>query len=352
MIYRKKNFIAMKRDSKDLFSQDTEYVKQTGKVTLEDFARSFGTTVGDIPDDCREFIAKTDFDYKILAGEERDKVILDVLRKIETDQQVIGARERQSTWEQGWSENLQDFIDSGYNINKLVPKFIRPAQVIRLDRNYISPSNPNFELDYFSTFRLWLFLKYLKDPDSIYEFGCGSGFNLAVLAQLYPEKDLHGLDFVPSSRDIVNKLGEVHGWNMTGHIFDMTSPDENLEIAANSAIFTIGSIEQLASKFEAFLQFLLKHSPKLCIHVEPNIELYDENNLIDYLAIKFHRKRGYTENFLTRLRELEAQNEIEVLKVKRLFFGSLYMEGYSLLIWRPKRGGACSLSYGYPDEVA
>ncbi|GAI42232.1 unnamed protein product [marine sediment metagenome] len=67
----------------------------------------------------------------------------------------------------------------------------------------------------------------------------------------------------------------------------------------------------------------MKSSPVLCIHVEPTIELYDESNLVDYLAIKFHKKRGYAENYLTRLRKLEAQNEIEILKVKRLFFGSL-----------------------------
>jgi hypothetical protein len=157
-----------------------------------------------------------------------------------------------------------------------------------------------------------------------------------VLAQLYPEKKLHGLDFVPSSADLVNKIGEVYGWNMTGHLFDMLSPDEDFKIEDNSAIFTIGTVEQLANNFGPFLQFLLKRSPKLCIHVEPTIELYDESNLIDYLAIKFHRKRGYTENYLTRLRELEAENRIEILKVQRLFLGSLYMEGYSLIIWKPK----------------
>jgi len=313
-------------------------ITEIHEVTLEDFARSFGTTVEDIPDDCRELIAKTDFKCKILEGEERDKVILDVLKKIETDQQIIGAEERQTTWEKGWEENLQDFIKSGYDLNKLVPKFIRPNQAVRLDQNYIMPSNPNFELDYFSIFRLWLFRKYLEEFDSVYEFGCGTGFNLVALAQLYPEKKLHGLDFVPSSRDLVNKIGEVHGWNMTGYLFDMLSPDESFKIESNSAIFTIGAVEQLASNFEAFLQFLLKCSPGLCIHVEPTIELYDENKLVDYLAMKFHRKRGYTENYLTRLRELEAQNEIEILKVKRLFFGSLYMEGYSYMIWRPNRG--------------
>lgn len=305
---------------------------------MEDFARSFGTTVEDIPNDCRELIGKTDFRYKVLTGEERDQVLLDVLKKMESDQQVVGAEERQATWEKGWQENLQDFINSGYELNKLVPKFIRPNQAIRLDRNYIMPSNPNFELDYFSVFKLWLFRKYLKEFESIYEFGCGTGFNLIVLAQLYPEKELHGLDFVPSSRDLVSKIGEVYGWKMTGHLFNMLYPDEDFEMGNNSAIFTIDVIEQLAGRFEAFLQFLLKCSPELCIHVEPIIELYDENNLMDYLAMKFHRKRGYTENYLTRLRELKAQKKIEILKVKRLFFGSLYHEAYSYTIWKPKRG--------------
>lgn len=165
----------------------------------------------------------------------------------------------------------------------------------------------------------------------------GPAFNLVVIAQLYPKKKLHGLDFVPSSVNLVNKIGEVYGWKMTGHLFNMLTPDDNFEIMNNSAILTIGTVEQLASNFEVFLQFLLKRSPKLCIHVEPTIELYDENNVVDYLAIKFHRKRGYTQNFLTRLRELETQGTVEIVKVKRLFFGSIFMEGYSLIAWKPKR---------------
>jgi hypothetical protein len=101
-------------------------------------------------------------------------------------------------------------------------------------------------------------------------------------------------------------------------------------------VVTIGTIEQLAGDFEPFLQFLLRRSPALCIHVEPTVELYDEDNLVDYLAVKFHRKRGYTEGFLPRLQQLEDQGRIEIVKVKRLFFGSLLMEGYNLLIWRPR----------------
>ena len=309
---------------------------KTYDITVEDFARSFDTNVKDIPDECKELIAKTDFKYRIIEGEERDKVILDVLKKIETDEQKIGAPERQNIWEKGWSENLEEFIKSNGDLTKLIPKFIRPNQVIRFNQKYIIPSNPNFELDYFSVFRLWIFKKYLKKFDNIYEFGCGTGFNLVVLVQMYPEKNIYGLDFVSSSIDLVNKISEIYGWNISGHFFDMISPDEEFKIKNNSAVFTFGSVEQLASKFEGFLQYLLKNKPMLCIHMEPTVELYDENDLIDYLAAKFHKKRGYTQNFLPHLKELEDEGKIDILKVKRLFFGSKYMEGFSYMIWKPK----------------
>lgn len=307
------------------------------ELTLEDFAQAFGTTAGDIPADCRELIGKTDFGYRKLKDDERDKVILEVLKKIESDTQIIGAEERQGVWERGWAENLDGFVKSKYDLTHLVPRFIRPNQPVRLGGDYVMPRNPNFELDYFSVYRLWLFRKYLSQVGSIYEFGCGTGFNLVVLARLYPEKDLHGLDFVASSRDLVNKIAEIYGWRIKGHLFDMISPDGSLKLAPDSAIFTFGVIEQLAGKFEPFLQYILRNSPALCLNVEPTIELYDETRLVDFLAARFHRKRGYTQGYLTRLRELEAQNRIEILKVKRPFFGSLFMEGYSYVVWRPKK---------------
>jgi hypothetical protein len=306
------------------------------QVTVENFARSFGITVKDIPPDCKQWMAEKDFTYRLLEGEERDRVILNVLMTIEADTQIVGADSRREVWEKGWNENLQDFAKSGFDLGALVPRFIRPGAIVRYNGDYIEPVSPAFELDYYSVFRQWLFRTYLSNVQIIYEFGCGSGFNLAALAQLYPNKILHGLDFVSSSVEIVNQLAQTYGWNMTGHLFDMRSPEENLEIIDDSAVVTIGTIEQLAGGFEPFLQFLLRRSPSLCIHVEPTIELYDENNLVDYLAVKFHRKRGYTEGFLPRLRQLEGQGRIEIIKIKRLFFGSLLMEGYNVLIWRPR----------------
>ena len=45
-----------------------------------------------------------------------------------------------------------------------------------------------FELDYFRIYRLWLFEKYFKNYENIYEFGCGTGFNLLEGARLFKNK--------------------------------------------------------------------------------------------------------------------------------------------------------------------
>lgn len=328
----------MKKNSKDHskspYKVENEYT-MNHTVTIDDFARSVGTDFNDIPVICRNLVNSKNFKYRIIEGQERDKLIVDILKKIDSDQQIVGAKEREQVWENGWKENLNDFVSRGHDLSTLTPKFIRAGQPIRLCGKYIQSENPNFELDYYSIFRQWLFNKYMRRFNTIYEFGCGTGFNLVELAKLFPEKKYRGLDFVNSSKEIVDSVAKVYKWNLNGHVFNMIFPDKYFEIESGSLIFSIGAIEQLAGKFEAFLQFLLAKRPELCVHVEPIIELYDENVLFDYLAIMFHKKRGYTQGLLPRLEELETQGKIKIEKVKRLYFGSLFMEGYSYIVWRP-----------------
>ncbi len=304
-------------------------------VTLRDFAESFGTTEDDVRNKCQNLINGLDFSYSIIKGAEREALIVNILKKIETDRQVIGAPERQKIWHDGWAENLVEFIHSDYDLNKLVPKFIRPGQPVRFKKQYIKPSSEMFELSYYSVFRQWLFKTYFESIDQIFEFGCGTGFNLIALAQLYPQKRLAGLDFVKSSVDLVNTIADRCKFNLTGFLFDMLSPDRSFKFNKETAVLTIGSIEQLAGNFVPFLNYLLKQPVSVCVHVEPVIELYDDANLADYLAMKFQAKRGYTSNFLPYLKKLEEQKSIDILKVKRLYFGSLFMEGYNYIVWRP-----------------
>ena len=90
-------------------------------VTLEDFASSFGTSVNALPANCRELAISKDFSYAVIRDEDRDALILDILKRIDMDTQKIGAEERRSVWEQGWGENLAQFRKTGYDLDALKP---------------------------------------------------------------------------------------------------------------------------------------------------------------------------------------------------------------------------------------
>jgi transketolase len=311
-------------------------------MTVDDFVRSFDTTLEEMPEECIDIITSTNFNYSNLEEKEKDQLVLDILKRIDADRQIIAAPEREAAWNKGWSENLRDFIDSGYDTNKLIPKFVRPSSIVRLFGDYVKVEDCSFEHNYIKVLRTWLFKKYFGNYETIYEFGSGTGHNLLELARLYPHKHLIGLDFVESSCELIATLGKVTGYNISSKLFNMITPDESYKLADNSLIFTFGVIEQLGSNFHQFTNYLLSNSPGLCVHIEPTLELYNDESLSDYLAVKFHTKRKYTVGYLPYLRQLEQRGIIEVFKVKRLFFGSLMMEGYNLILWKPK-GGVCGL---------
>ena len=305
------------------------------QLQTEHFADLFGTDVSTFDNRCRQLISSGDFRYKVLEGGDRDQALLAVLKRIDSGQLSKAGTEGKGRWEKGWSENLEGLLRSDHSLSELVPKYIRPNQSLRLDQQYIEACDPNFEYNWYEVFRRWLFSTYFRDIENVYEFGCGSGFNLAALAQMYPDKNYHGLDWAPASKEIVDELGKIYGWSMRGFVFDFFNPDETLEMAAGSAVLTIGALEQTGQDYERFLNYLLDQHPLLCVHVEPIVEWYDSDNLIDYAAIRFHDQRRYWRGFPGRLERLEEEGIIEILKMKRSYFGSLHIEGYSQTVWRP-----------------
>jgi hypothetical protein len=305
------------------------------QLTSLDFASAFGTTPDAFSSEVLSLIDSLDFRYEAMSGAERDAQILNVLKRIESDKQAIGVPERRDVWERGWAENLEAFLRSGRDPKALIPKFLRADQPLRWRGDYIMSPNPRFELDFITVFRTWIYQNFFTNAPALYEFGAGTGFNLALMEQLIPGKQLWGLDFVPSAVELISQLGTSQGCNLRGRLFDMTAPDPQFRLQESAAVMTFGSLEQLAGKFNAFLDYLLEQLPAIVIHVEPTVELYDGNSLFDWLALRFHQKRGYTEGLLPRLRELSAECRVELLQVNRVGFGSLFMEGYTLIAWRP-----------------
>ncbi|MFC1633246.1 hypothetical protein ACFL5Z_00280 [Planctomycetota bacterium] len=305
-------------------------------LKVENFAEVFGAKVDDFSAGCKELIEQMDFRHHVIEGRERDRVILDVLKAIESGDLTVSGRQRKDDWEKGWGENLQRFIDSDYDLSSLVPVYYQTHQILRLQRDYIRHISASFVVDWYTVYRRFFFEKYLSDYDCIYEFGCGTGLNLVMMAELFPDKDVHGSDWVAASKEIVDTIAKVYHYNIKGHVFDLFSPVGDFEVRDNSAIVTLNSLEQIGADHEPFIQFVLTKAPTVCINWEPLIELYDESDLLDYLAIRYHRKRGYLEGYLTRLRELESEGTVEILKTQRICFGSMYQEGFSFVIWRPK----------------
>lgn len=302
------------------------------KITLEDIAKSFGTEINKLPAECLEIYHKKNWEYELITGNERDNLICELMAFLETDKQRVGAEYRFQEWDIGWAENLNKFRQSR-NIEDLTPKFLRPNQIVRWQQQFIRPMNPTFEKDFVSMFLTWCFKMFFAEPTTIYEFGCGSGFNSILLNNIFPSVPLVATDFSPAAVQLIQELSKDFP-QLSGSLFDMKIPDFSLKLAPDSLVFTSGAIEQLAGQFHAFLLYLFLNRPRICLHIEPTVELYDPSNIVDMTAISFHKKRGYTTGLLPTLRQLAQQGIIEIIACKRTGFGSLRMEGWNYYAWR------------------
>jgi SAM-dependent methyltransferase len=302
-----------------------------------DFADLFGTTPDRLPDSCLARIAAGNWAYTPLTGAARDAVIVDLLARIDAGALTRVVDGDKSRWLAGWAENLAAFRDQDGAIAALWPKYLRPGLPLRLYRRFVRPADPQFERNWYAVFRDWFFRTQLAGFAAIYEFGCGSGFNVAELARLYPGTTIHGLDWAEPSVEIVADLRRRHGLDTHGRLFDFFHPDHSLELPANSAVLTIGALEQTGTAFQPFLDFLLAKRPRCCFHIEPIYEWYDPADLVDYTAQRAHAARNFWRGFPQALARLEAAGEIVIHRTKRAHFGSLVLEGFSQLIWSPRR---------------
>jgi len=266
-----------------------------------------------------------------ITGKERDALILSILKRIDEDTQVIGAPERTQAWEDGWRENLEAFRANPC-MESLVPKFVRPGQPVRIRQAFYQPDDPYHELKYIREVIHAFLLPHLRNCDWIAEFGCGTGYNLFALAPALPYTSMAGYDFSPSAVKLVDIAANHFKRNtIIAGQFNMLEPSG--DFIRDIGAFTFGAIEQLASRFEPFIEWLIEQRPRVVCHVEPIVEFMDENNLVDWLGAKFHRKRGYTVGLLPYLKN---HPKIEVLHAERSWFGSVMFESYGRIVWRPR----------------
>ena len=306
------------------------------RLSTSDLAQLFGGTEQEVKVAGGDILNQADFSYRVPMGIERDDILLDILKRLESRRTLPTAGEsRQDDWERGWTENLNDLLVQNFDISALAPKYLRPGEPVRLLQQLAIPLAPNFVRDYTMLFRNWVFRRYLSDASAVYEFGCGPGAHIAYLAETFPKMRLFGLDWAEASVKILDALATRFDWPIHGRRFDFFNPDKTLQLEPGAAVVTFGALEQTGNRFGAFLDFLLKCKPTLCLHVEPLAELYDEKNLIDHLSLRYHQQRGYLDGFLTRLYQLQSEGKITIERVHRHYLGTKFAETYSYVVWRP-----------------
>jgi SAM-dependent methyltransferase len=304
-------------------------------VTIAEYASLFGVPAARVEQSAGAALSRLPLAAEPLEGRDRDELMLQAMKRILAPELKNAGEHRLPDWEQGWAENRDAFAASGYKTEELIPRYYRPGAPIRLNGNYCRTSPPDFVYRYTELFRGCLFEEYFSGLPMVYEFGCGTGHNLVHLARLGLVGQLCGLDWARPSQDIMTMLREQLGLPVTGRRFDFFNPDPDLSLRPGSGVLTFGALEQVGANHDRLLRFLLEQKPAICLDVAGIEELYDESDLVDYLGLAYHRRRGYLSGYLTALRRLEHDGRVEILKVHRHRFGNQFDDPYSYVAWKP-----------------
>lgn len=308
----------------------------SSQVTIDDILGMTGIPASKIADATVIEDACRQLHYRTPTSTEVQDIRRQVVGALAHPKLARAGSDRLAQWEHGWQEILNRVRANGYQPELLTPQYFQ-HRVLRFRGRYIVADVVDFEFRLYEILRRVLFSNYLKGCERLVEFGCGTGINLLLLSELFPNMSLIGCDWAQPSQELIKIIGGAIGHNLTGIRFDMFAPPDNgLIINTDTAVITMHALEQLGDKFRPFIDYIRAARPGICLHVEPVAELYDVSDPFDKVALDYHMKRNYLSGFLTNLHDLETNGEIDLIEVRRIGFGSLHHEAYSLVVWRPR----------------
>lgn len=262
-----------------------------------------------------------DIDYNVIRGE--NYAFLE--KKLQLQLQTQHDKPTAEGWEAGYADLLKE--------DRFQPKYLtdNDKKIYRYNGNFIKCEDTQVEKKYLKELLNNIIgpNEYVYDifPNTkqIVEFGAGTGHNLITLSKTWIGKKYLGFDFSLSAVEIMKKHG------LKSFYFNMYDPNYFWDLR-DSVVLTVGAMEQLGDNFQPFADYLLASKANLFVHIEPIVEFYDPQNSFDQLAIEYHKKRHYLGEYYTYLKE----KKVRILHEERTYFGNLFNEGYSILIWTNK----------------
>jgi len=296
-------------------------------------AKIFKVKIRDIDYKTNQLCKTFNIKFKTLNYKKREKAITDTLSKIQIENRIAeNNSKRKKIWETGWNNLNKSYLN---NKNSLIPEFYtkRKNTYFRLEGKFIK-SSKSFEYKMINIFRNWYFNKYFKNIQNIYEFGAGSGHNLVAFSKLFPDKNFFASDFSLNSVRLMKKISKKNKFKWKCFQFDMLKKNKKFFLKKDSGVYTSGSIEQLSGNIDNFLSLIIKNRPKICLHVEPIPQLFNNKNIEDVTSLIAISKKNYTSNLLDKLISYEKKGKIKILKKMKSPFGSQLIDGMNLLVWK------------------
>ena len=301
------------------------------QITIKDF-KNF------IKSEPSKFLKKKikNLNYKNLSQTEEKKYILEIIKTISEKKIQKSGRSYKEKWNSGWGQNYNEFKKTN-KLSSLIPKYFFKSKISRIDNNLIRVNSKNFDYKVLDLITSYIFEKYLKKEKNVIEFGCGTGHNIVNLRKINKTANIYGLDWSHYSQKILKIISKKDP-KIKGFFFDYFKPSlakkETIKIKNNFSCFTVASLEQIGGDFKKFIKFLKEGNPKLIINIEPISELLSDDKILDYLSIKYSEKRNYLKGYHEYLKELERKNVIKIIEEKKSHFGSFYINGYSIVVWK------------------
>jgi hypothetical protein len=306
-------------------------------VTLEDFASYWETTADQLPKEFKQYFTILDTEYRDADKNDLENYISSFIEQVSKPTATRTVEENIAIFEQGWSEHKALLEESGISLETFIPKYYNSTRLHRGPggKVYVS-KHGGFPVKFQILYIRYITLSYLRQFNSVHEFGSGSGLNLFVIASTVPGKNITGYEWTKAGVDIANLIGDKTGWPVNGRHFDMFTPPPPLFNLEKSAVLTCGSIEQLGDNYNAFLDFVLESKPGIVIHLEPDGFPENLSSVYDRLSKFYIKLRGYSQRFSTRLKELENTKEIEILFSRFIPWMSNFYD-VKCTIWKPQR---------------
>lgn len=251
---------------------------------------------------------------------------------------VVGDGDDNAVWSRGWGEVAAKVAAAEQvTIETLKPQYYHNEVPLRMLGGYVYPHTDYFEYYVGIAVRRQVLLTYLDNPRRLVELGCGTGMNLLLASQLFPEAALAGSDWVQPTLDILATMGKSIGRPIDGTLYDMLTGKgfEDVRIDHETDVLTFHALEQIGDNAGPVLDGLIKRRPRRCMHMEPIVDFYDRSVPFDDIGARYHQSRRYLTGLYPLLKEREVAGDIKIIAERRIPLGNLYHEAYSYVIWSP-----------------